>query len=96
MRGGNPRILEPECHWGMVPKAGRKQEVMSMNTQHRAWHNAGAQNLVLGPSSLGRIFFGGCLFCCTHGMQKFPDQESNLCHSSDPCHSSDNTGSLMH
>ena len=39
------------------------------------------------------IFF---FFCCAGGMQKFPDQGSNLYHSSDPSHGSDNTRSLTH
>ena len=40
------------------------------------------------------IFF--FFFCCAGGMQKFPDQGSNLYHSTDPSHGSDNTRSLTH
>ena len=40
-----------------------------------------------------RFFF---FFGHTHGMQKFLGQESNPLHSSDPSHSTDNTGSLTH
>ena len=36
----------------------------------------------------------GVFFAHTHGMWKFPGQVSNVCVSSDPSHSSDNTGSL--
>ena len=35
-------------------------------------------------------------FGYTQGMQKFLGQGSNLCHSSDLSHSSDNAGSLTH
>ena len=46
--------------------------------------------------TLYRVFV--CLFVCffcTHCMWKFPVQ-SNLCHSSDPSHCSDNAGSLTY
>ena len=33
---------------------------------------------------------------CVHGMRKFLGQGSNLCHSSNPSHSSDNARSLTH
>ena len=36
------------------------------------------------------------LFDHTHGVWKFPSQKLNLCHFSDPSHSSDNTRSLTH
>lgn len=39
------------------------------------------------------------LFYCighTHRMQKSPGHEVNLHHSSNPCHSRDNSGSLIH
>ena len=36
------------------------------------------------------------IFCLTPGMWKFPDQELNSHHSSDPSHCSDNAGSLIH
>jgi len=39
-------------------------------------------------------FFFFFFFFQTHGMWKFPGQESNLHHSSDPSHSSDNTRSI--
>ena len=45
------------------------------------------------------VFFGDfkiiIIIGCTHGI-KFPGQRSNLCHSSNPSHSSDNARSLTH
>ena len=54
-------------------------------------YRAMAQTVCAGPS----------LFClpqtgCGHGHGTFLGQRSNLCHSSDPNHSCDNTGSSTH
>ena len=44
------------------------------------------------------LFFPCCFVClfvfCTHGMQTFPDQVLNSCHSTDLSHCSNNTRSL--
>ena len=42
------------------------------------------------------VYFCFCFFGHTHGMWKFPDQESNLCHSNDPSCCSGNARSLTH
>ena len=41
-------------------------------------------------------FFSFFFFGFTHGMGKFPDQESNLCHSSDLSHCSNHGRPLNH
>ena len=40
---------------------------------------------------MGIVYFG-----CTHSIQKFPGEGTNLCHNSDTNHSSDNAKSLTH
>ena len=42
------------------------------------------------------FYFAERFFCHAHGMQKFLGQGSNPCHSGDPSHCSDNTGSSTH
>lgn len=55
------------------------------------WSNKLWTSLCLGPLLLFRFIFG-----CAHSMQSFPDQGSNLHHSTNLSYSSVNTGSLTH